>query len=64
MSFRSRLLHCSETQQMAAVQATVSFKILNGVFFNTLISKGDEMRFCGGKWKSKLENIKFKVIEI
>ena len=39
----------SRRNQMATELVTVDFKMLNGVFFNTLTTKDDEMRLCGGK---------------
>ena len=43
--FRSGPLHDSETQQMVSE----GFQILNGGLFSTLITKDNEMRFCGDK---------------
>ena len=37
----------------ATVLVTVGIRMLNGVFFNTFLTKYGEICFCGGKQKSK-----------
>ena len=47
--FLNKPLHSSETNQNGINTVMVGFKMLNCVFFNTLITKGDEVCLCCGK---------------
>ena len=47
--FQNKPLHSSETNQNGINTVMVDFKMFNCVFFNTLITKGDEVCLCCGK---------------
>ena len=49
---------------MVTILVKISFKMLNGEFTDSLITKDDERYLYGGKQKFKSENIKFVIIEL